>query len=82
MALALVVYLVVRGGLFSAEATAAAVSTIGVAALGAVVGLVSRRATSQLQRAFHRLFAAPAGTGSRPTGSTPSHGEPGAAVAG
>jgi len=58
MALAEIVYLAIRGGLFNAGATGAAnfISPYGVAAITAFTGLFSRQATDKLSEVFETLF--------------------------
>lgn len=56
VALALVFYFAVRGGLFAADATTAEVNPFGVAALAGLVGMFSKQATDKLEEVFTALF--------------------------
>ena len=57
MALAVVVYLVIRAGLFSpTTGDAESVSVFGVTAIAAIVGLFSERATKKLKEIADALF--------------------------
>jgi hypothetical protein len=56
MALALIFYFVVRGGLLSAETGARQVSPFGIAALAGLVGMFSKQATDKLREIFDNLF--------------------------
>jgi hypothetical protein len=58
MALAEIVYLAVRGGLFNTGASAPAnvISPYGVAAITALTGLFSKQATDKLREVFETLF--------------------------
>jgi hypothetical protein len=56
-ALALIVYIVVRGGLLSAQASSADVNPYGFSAVAALVGLFSSEATTKLKQIFSTIFA-------------------------
>jgi hypothetical protein len=55
-ALALIVYLVIRAGLFGTENATGDVNAYGTAAFAALVGLFSRQAIRKLQEVFDTLF--------------------------
>lgn len=55
-ALATVLYVVLRGGLFSGASTTAEVNSYGFAALAALAGLFSRQATEKLRKVFDVIF--------------------------
>jgi hypothetical protein len=63
VALALVFYFVIRGGLLSAGATAADVSPFGIVALAALAGMFSKQATDKLRELFDDFFKTEAGKG-------------------
>lgn len=63
MAIALVFYFVVRGGLLSVGATAGDVSPFGITAIAALVGMFSKQATDKLREVFDNLFRTKAGGG-------------------
>ena len=56
MALAVVIYVVMRGGFLSAGATAADVSPFGVSGIGALSGMFSKQATDKLNEVFSTMF--------------------------
>ena len=56
MALALLFYAVVRGGLFASASGAGAVSPYGVAGTSGLVGMFSKQATDKLSELFSTLF--------------------------
>lgn len=56
VALALLVYFAVRGGLISATTGANALSPFGVAAIAGMAGLFSKQATDKLREVFETLF--------------------------
>jgi hypothetical protein len=56
MALAEIVYLAIRGGLFNTSAGAPNVNPYGVAAIAALTGLFSRQATDKLREVFETIF--------------------------
>ena len=56
MALAVVVYVVVRGGFLSAGASGADVSPYGVAGIAALAGMFSKQATDKLNEVFSTMF--------------------------
>lgn len=58
VALALVLYFVMRGGLIPAGANASNLSIYGVAAVSGMCGLFSRQATDKLRETFETLFQA------------------------
>ena len=56
MALALVFYVVIRGGLFASGSSASAVSPFGIAGISGLVGMFSKQATDKLNELFCSLF--------------------------
>ena len=56
VALAILVYFAVRGGLISASTGAGSLSPYGVAAIAGLAGLFSRQATDKLREVFETLF--------------------------
>ena len=56
LALALIFYFVVRGGLLSTGAAAGDVNPFGVAAVSGLVGMFSKQATDKLREVFDTLF--------------------------
>lgn len=56
MALAVITYFVVRGGLILPTANAESLSPHGVAAIGALAGMFSKQATDKLREVFENLF--------------------------
>ena len=56
MALALVVYFAVRGGLIGASTGASGLSPFGVAAIAGLSGMFSKQATDKLREVFENLF--------------------------
>lgn len=63
MALALIFYFVVRGGLLSTGAAASEMSPYGVAAVAGLVGMFSKQATDKLRELFDNLFRTEQGHG-------------------
>jgi hypothetical protein len=63
VALALVFYFAVRGGLLAADATNQAVNPFGIGALAGLVGLFSKQATDKLSEVFGTLFRTAPGEG-------------------
>jgi hypothetical protein len=63
MALALIFYFVLRGGLLSAGAEAGDISTFGIAAVAGLVGMFSKQATDKLNELFDTLFMTEKGKG-------------------
>ena len=63
MALALIFYFVVRGGLMSTGAAASDMSVFGVAAVAGLVGMFSKQATDKLRELFDNLFRTEQGQG-------------------
>jgi hypothetical protein len=63
MALALIFYFVVRGGLLSTGAAASDISVFGVAAVAGLVGMFSKQATDKLRELFDNLFRTEQGQG-------------------
>jgi len=63
IALALVFYFAVRGGLLAADATNQTVNPFGIAALAGLVGLFSKQATDKLNEVFGTLFRTAPGHG-------------------
>lgn len=55
-ALALILYFVIRGGLFAANASVEAVSPYGAAAVAGLAGMFTQRATDKLREIFENLF--------------------------
>jgi hypothetical protein len=56
VALALIVYFAVRGGLIGGAAGADALSPYGVAAIAGLAGMFSKQATDKLREVFENLF--------------------------
>ena len=56
VALALIFYFVIRGGLLSAGAGAEDVSPFGISAVAGLVGMLSKQATDKLREVFDNLF--------------------------
>lgn len=56
MALAVIMYFVVRGGLILPNTSAEALSPYGIAAIGALAGMFSKQATEKLSEVFENLF--------------------------
>jgi hypothetical protein len=63
MALALVFYFVLRGGLLSVQSGAEDLSPYGIAAVAGLVGIFSKQATDKLEEVFSNLFRTAAGKG-------------------
>jgi hypothetical protein len=63
MALALIFYFVVRGGLLSTGAAASDMSAFGVAAVAGLAGMFSKQATDKLRELFDNLFRTEQGHG-------------------
>jgi hypothetical protein len=64
VALALVVYFAIRGGLLTASSLSTAdINPFGIAALSGLVGLFSKQATDKLEETFKTLFRTAAETG-------------------
>lgn len=63
MALALVFYFVIRGGLLSGGADASEVSPFGITAVAALAGMFSKQGTDKLRDVFDNLFKTEAGKG-------------------
>jgi hypothetical protein len=63
VALAVLFYFAVRGGVLSAQAQSGALNPYGVAALAALVGLFSKQATDKLREVFETLFRTQEGYG-------------------
>lgn len=57
MGLALIIYLVIRGGLFTGAAGADSVNTFGVAAIAGLAGMFSKQAIDKLRELFDNVFA-------------------------
>jgi len=65
--LALLFYLLIRGGLISAQGTTQDISPYGIAAVAGLVGLFSDQAAEMLKKVFTTVFAAaPKGSNSAP----------------
>ena len=65
--LAIIFYLVIRGGFFSIQATAKQISPFGFAALAGLVGMFTEQAVLKLKQVFETLLAkAPKGENSKP----------------
>jgi MYXO-CTERM domain-containing protein len=58
VALALLVYFAIRGGLISGSTGADSLSPYGIAALAGLAGLFSRQATDKLREVFETMFKA------------------------
>lgn len=56
MALALIVYFAVRGGLIGASTGANVLSPFGIAAIAGLAGMFSKQATDKLREVFETLF--------------------------
>lgn len=56
MALAVMVYFVIRGGLMGTTEAASGLSLYGVAAMAGLAGMFSKQATDKLQEVFENLF--------------------------
>lgn len=56
MALAIIFYFVIRGGLMGNVASAADISPYGIAAVAGLVGMFSKQATDKLEELFNNLF--------------------------
>ena len=56
VALALLIYFAVRGGLIAASTGAGGLSPYGVAAIAGMAGLFSKQATDKLREVFETLF--------------------------
>jgi hypothetical protein len=63
MALALVFYFVIRGGLLSVQSNAADFNPYGIAAVAGLVGIFSKQATDKLEEVFTNLFRTAEGAG-------------------
>jgi hypothetical protein len=63
MALAVVFYLVIRGGFLSAGTSAGSINPFGIAALAGLVGMFSKQATDKLNEVFNTLFRTAPGGG-------------------
>lgn len=63
MALALIFYFVLRGGLLSTGAEAQTVSVFGIAAVAGLAGMFSKQATDKLRELFDNLFRTEKGQG-------------------
>jgi hypothetical protein len=71
IALAVIFYLAVRGGLLAAQADAGDVNPYGVAALAGLVGMFSKQATDKLKEVFDTLFRTQQGDAERRDKLTP-----------
>jgi hypothetical protein len=67
-ALALIVYLLIRAGLFGSESATGDVNPYGTAAFAALVGLFTRQAMTKLQAVFDTLFQATTDGGEEESG--------------
>ena len=63
MALALIFYFVIRGGLLATSAGPDQVSPFGIAAVAGLVGMFSKQATDKLREMFDNLFRTETGQG-------------------
>jgi hypothetical protein len=63
MILAVVFYLVIRGGFLSAGTEAGSVNPFGIAALAGLVGMFSKQASDKLNEVFNTLFKTAPGAG-------------------
>jgi hypothetical protein len=61
VALGLILYFVVRGGLFSSDANAASLNPYGIAALAGLAGMFSKQATDKLRELFDNFFRTKSG---------------------
>jgi hypothetical protein len=76
-ALAVVFYIVLRGGLIAGQTTAAQLNAFGFAAVSVLVGLFSPEAAEKLKQIFSTLLtAAPAGRDTAPAGQGSGDGQP------
>lgn len=63
MALALIFYFVIRGGLLATSASTEHISPFGIAAVAGLVGMFSKQATDKLRELFDNLFKTEHGQG-------------------
>lgn len=63
VALALVFYFVIRGGLLAGSSNAKDVSVFGITAIAGLVGMFSKQATDKLNEVFNNLFSTKSGEG-------------------
>jgi hypothetical protein len=63
MALALIFYLVIRGGFLSVGTEAGKINPYGITALAGLVGMFSKQATDKLDEVFNTLFRTASGEG-------------------
>ena len=63
MMLAVIFYLVIRGGFLSAGTNSGSVNAFGIAALSGLVGMFSKQATDKLSEVFDTLFRTAPGAG-------------------
>jgi hypothetical protein len=63
MILAVIFYLVIRGGFLSAGTEAGKINPFGIAALAGLVGMFSKQATDKLNEVFNTLFRTAPGEG-------------------
>ena len=63
MALALIFYFVLRGGLLATSAEPSKMSPFGIAAVAGLVGMFSKQATDKLRELFDNLFKTESGLG-------------------
>jgi len=63
IALALVFYFVIRGGLLAGGSNARDVSVFGITAIAGLVGMFSKQATDKLNEVFNNLFSTKSGEG-------------------
>jgi len=63
VALAVLFYFALRGGLFSANTTTDVINPFGIAALAGLVGLFSKQATDKLREIFDTMFRTAPGQG-------------------
>lgn len=63
MALAVIFYMVMRGGLLSSGSNAGSINLFGIAALAGLTGMFSKQATDKLSEVFDALFRTRAGGG-------------------
>lgn len=71
VALAVIFYTAVRGGLLAAQAHASDVNPYGIAALAGLVGMFSKQATDKLKELFDTLFRTQEGDAARRDKVTP-----------
>jgi hypothetical protein len=76
VALAIIFYFAIRGGLFAADTDTEAVNPFGVAAVAGLVGLFSKQATDKLREVFDTLFRVAPGEGDAKRTGSLTHPKP------